>query len=119
MTNILATITLVVVTNWVTAYTSRPPCSHEGCPVFHTEVEHQVGAVVTNAVATVVWQGRTNEFSLQSTQPTFFPFQRVLTNFNPKPYPSLTFTPPLWAPRYIELTNRTWITNLSIQTIPL
>lgn len=104
MTNILATITLVVVTNWVTAYTSRPPCSHVGCPVFHTEVEQQVGAVVTNTVATLIWAGRTNQFSLQSTEP-FYSIQRTLTNFNPKPYPTPQFVSPPQFTYPLHLTN--------------
>jgi hypothetical protein len=110
MTNILATISLVVVTNWIHGYTMRPPCPHAGCPVFHTEVRQEIGAVVTNATATIVWQDRTNQFVLHSTEP-FYSLQRSVTNnvdISPSPVPQNYFTLPAFPPGG-------WMTNIIIR----
>jgi hypothetical protein len=71
MTNVIATISLVVVTNWVTTSVTRPVCDQPGCLVIHCDTEHQMGARVTNTVATIVWGGKTNQMVLESTRPFY------------------------------------------------
>lgn len=70
MTNILATISFVVVTNWLTTSITSPvvPPSEQFNAVIRYDIENQVGARVTNTVAIIVWNGKTNQMILESTK---------------------------------------------------
>jgi hypothetical protein len=73
MTNILATITLVVTTNWMTVSITKPVSDPSSVvyAVNRVDTQNQIGARVTNTVATVVWKGKTNRFVLESTEVFF------------------------------------------------
>ena len=71
MTNVIATIAIVVTTNWVTTSVTSPVCGQPGCLVIHYDTEHQVGARVTNTIATIMWNGRTHQMVLESTSPFY------------------------------------------------
>jgi hypothetical protein len=68
MTNIMATISLVVVTNWLTTSITSPVIDNPTAAVMRYETENQIGARVTNTVATIVWNGKTNQMILESTR---------------------------------------------------
>ena len=70
-TNIIATISFIIATNWFTISVTTPRCDQPFCAVAHISTENQVGARVTNTVATFVWNGRTNQVTLESTQPFY------------------------------------------------
>lgn len=67
MTNLIATISFVVVTNWLTVSITRDVCNQPGCLAMHYNTANQIGARVTNTVATFVWRGQTNQIVLEST----------------------------------------------------
>lgn len=96
MTNLLFTIALVLSTNW-TGYINGT---------------NELGYVLTNHVATVVYRGRTNEFTLLS-EPSgtavWRPQQATIWNSgsltNYSTIPMWTPRSYLWYDRGIELTN--------------
>ena len=66
MTNILATISFVVVTNWSPSfYIDIEPYAPYQKEVKY--IEYQIGQAVTNTMATIVWHGKTNELLLESS----------------------------------------------------
>lgn len=73
MTNIIATISLVVTTNWITTSITKPVSDPSSAvyAVNRLDTHNQIGARVTNTVATVVWKGKTNLFILESTEVFF------------------------------------------------
>jgi hypothetical protein len=71
MTNLIATVALVVTTNWVTTSITRPVCNQPGCLVIHSDVEHQIGARVTNTVASVKWKGEEYQMVIEKTSPFY------------------------------------------------
>ncbi len=68
MTNIVATLVFVTVTNWVTVSKTIPVCDKVGCLVIHYTTLHQVGTVTTNLVARVEWKGKTSDAVLEQGQ---------------------------------------------------
>jgi hypothetical protein len=67
-TNLIATITTVLVTNWTTVSTTIPePCPMIGCCVDHGgPVLNQEGKVLQQKLATFVFEGQTNSAAVHS-----------------------------------------------------
>ncbi len=70
MTNILAAIIVTVTTNWVTTSITSP-LTQPNLAVDVSQIANQFGARVTNTVAVIVWNGKTNHFVLESTKPFY------------------------------------------------
>lgn len=70
MTNIVATLSLVVVTNWATVSRTSPVVgeSERYQAVVRYETLNQMGTIVTQTVATVVWKGSTNAVVVEECQ---------------------------------------------------
>jgi len=68
MTNIIATVIAVLATNWVTVSRTTPVVPNEALlyAVMRYDTLNQTGTVVTNYMARIVWNGKTNEFVLES-----------------------------------------------------
>lgn len=71
MTNLLGSIALVVVTNWVTVTVDNPDCHALVCTNSHYETHYQSGTIVTNAVLNMMWKDQKREFVLESSQPGY------------------------------------------------
>lgn len=76
MTNLLATISFVLVTNWETTSIEYPAPSRKldmngGLGVITLEYNatgyHQTGTILSNTIATVDWNGKKVELLLEST----------------------------------------------------
>lgn len=66
MTNIIATITFVIVTNWTTVSIETPVNQNPYLAVYRPPIEHQVGTVCTNTVATIEFEGQDHKVVLKS-----------------------------------------------------
>lgn len=68
MTNLIATITVILTTNWTTVSTTTPtPCPMIGCCVDHGgPVLNQQGDVLQQKLATFVFEGQTNSAVVHS-----------------------------------------------------
>lgn len=68
MTNIVATITTVVITNWVTFSTETPFPTPRPSYSFRTVdyyvTNHQIGFIQTNYIASILWNGKTNSWCI-------------------------------------------------------
>jgi hypothetical protein len=73
MTNLLATITFVVLTNWTTTSIESPvrppqPLGQNFVTAeYHATGYHQTGIVLRNTVATIEWKGKKVPVVLEST----------------------------------------------------
>ena len=74
MTNLLATITFVVLTNWTTTSIESPVIPtppHDLSFItaeYHAKGYHQTGIVLSNTVAAIDWKGNKIPVVLESTQ---------------------------------------------------
>lgn len=67
MTNLLATIIVTFTTNWTTTATTHNTCTNIGCLVYHQPLHHQIGAVSSNIVAVIEWNGTQIRTTLESS----------------------------------------------------
>ncbi len=74
MTNLVATLIFVAVTNWTTVSRTVPVCDQVGCLVIHYNTLHQVGSIGTNLVARIEWKEKRFDMLLEQGQ-----FQTVPT----------------------------------------
>ncbi len=66
MTNILATLSFILVTNWTTVSVTTPVSTSPLAAVLHLSTAHQEGTVAVNTLATIVYNGHTNYTTLES-----------------------------------------------------
>lgn len=69
MTNLIGSISLAVVTNWVTVAVDHPQCHAKACREDHYDTHYQIGTIVTNTVLNMEWKGEPKQIVLESTAP--------------------------------------------------
>jgi hypothetical protein len=70
MTNLVATIAVVVSTNWMTVSTTTVPPGYENYTVRPYSTDNQIGWRVTNLVALVEWKGAFRAITLETKSGT-------------------------------------------------